>query len=281
MRLERRACSVPVAAVTCLFLAIVAAAGYGQSRSLARDPQLNEDALVFVLGNIEYLVLHEIAHFLINEKDIPILGPVENAADYMATLALIRYELPNRRGRGIDSLLAAADAFVASWQTGTSFGAEVPYWGSHALSIQRYYQIACLLYGSDPVAFGHIPSTVGLPASRAISCVAEYTKADRSIRWLLESYGRQPGDPPGAETAVHYGQPRTLVAARVLEELRSFELLERILEQLHARFTLERPFSLALRSCGGQAEAAWIPDRREIAICYELIDMLYLMGLQH
>ena len=35
---------------------------------------------------------HEIAHFLIDEKQLPIIGPEENAADYIATLALLRDE---------------------------------------------------------------------------------------------------------------------------------------------------------------------------------------------
>lgn len=265
-----------------IMMCVLAAAGgtrvMGQSRLLTRGAQINEDAISFVLGNVEYLVLHELAHFLINEKDVPILGPEENAADYIATLALIGTVEPERRGRGINSLLAAADAFIASWQTGSSFGAEVPYWGSHALSIQRYYQIACLLYGSDPVAFDHIPAMVGLPRARAASCIGEYAKAERSIRWLLDTFGRQPDDPPGAGTAVFYGKPGTLVASRVLAELRARELLEQILARLHARFALETPFSITVRSCG-HAEAAWTPEQREITICFELLDTLYLMAL--
>jgi hypothetical protein len=30
----------------------------------------------------------------------------------------------------------------------------------------------------------------------------------------------------------------------------------------------------------GQGEAAWLPDRRELVICYDLIDRLYLLGLR-
>lgn len=272
-----------IGALCCVFSFIVGGRlepALGQSLSASVGSELDQDALAFVLGNIEYLLLHEIAHFLINEKNVPIIGPEENAADYIATLALIREEplTPGEQGRGISFLLAAADAFVASWQTGVSLGAEVPYWGSHALSIQRYYQIACLLYGSDPVAFERVPEIAGLPKARARSCVAEYAKADASIRWLLANFGRQAGDPEGAATQVFYEQPRTLVTTRVLEELRSEELLERTLERLHMRFTLERPFTLVLRNCG-QAEAAWVPDRRELVICYDLIDRLYLLEL--
>jgi hypothetical protein len=244
-------------------------------------PQPERDRIAFVIGNIEFLLLHEIAHFLIEEKNLPIIGPEEHAADYIATLALIREEPLDaaQTDRGLRFLLAAADAFAASWRAGIARGADVPYWGHHALSIQRHYQIACLLYGSDPVAFERVPEVAGLPESRADSCRGEYEKADRSIRWLLATYGRQPGDPPGAHAAVLYEQPQTLVAMRVVETLKSLELLEGTLERLDERFAIGIPFTLVLRTCG-EAEAAWVPDRREIVICYDLVDALYLLGLE-
>jgi hypothetical protein len=250
------------------------------------DPALGQDdasrsAVQFVVGNVEFLALHEIGHFLIAEKDVPILGPEENAADYIATLALLREAPldPAVNDRALRSLLAAADAFAASWQVGTAVSADVPYWGTHALSIQRFYQIACLLYGSNPQAFASLPLAAGLPPERASGCKAEYIQAERAIDWLLENYGRRPGDPPGAPIDVRYDPPPTKVAARIADELKSQRLLELIVERLHERFVLARPMTVVLRSCG-KAEAAWLPDRRELVICYDLLDTLYLLGLK-
>lgn len=237
--------------------------------------------MAFVLGNVEYLLVHEIAHFLISEKSIPIIGPEENAADYIATLALIREEPldPAQQDRALKFLVAAAEAFAESWRTGAALGAEVPYWDAHALSIQRYYQVVCLLYGSNPDAFAGVAAAAGLPGPRAEGCIGEYARADQAVEWLLTHYGRQPGDAPGAATEIVYDEPATRVSAAVLRELKGIELLERVTERLHRRFTLERPFGLVMRSCG-RAEAAWVPDRRELVICYELIDTLYLLGLR-
>jgi Putative metallopeptidase len=239
------------------------------------------DVVAFVLGNIEFLLIHEIAHFLISEKQIPIVGPVENAADYIATLALIREEPldPSQKDRALKDLVAAADAFSLVWQNGSTTGAQAPYWGTHALSIQRYYQIACLLYGSDPIAFARVPEVAGLPPVRAAGCIDEFARADKAIDWLLATFGRHDGDPPGAATEVSYGPPPTLVGRRIVEALRSSELLERTLERLRQRFVLDSPFTLSVRSCG-EAEAAWLPEQREMVICYELIDTLYLLGIQ-
>jgi hypothetical protein len=248
--------------------------------SLANQAQ-SQDAVGFVVGNIEYLLVHELAHFVVTEKNVPILGPVENAADYIATLALIREEPldPAQEDRAEQFLLATAGAFEASWEAGTRLGAEVPYWGEHALSIQRHYNIACLLYGSDPAAFAGIPQSAGMPATRAQSCIAEYTRAAAAFDWLIGAYGRQPGEPPGTAIEIVYESPPTTVSASVVRALQSIELLERITARLQQRFTLDQPFTLAMRSCG-RSEAAWMPERRELAICYELVDTLYLLGLR-
>jgi hypothetical protein len=239
------------------------------------------DAIGFVVGNIEYLLVHELAHFIIAEKSVPIVGPVENAADYMATLALIREEPldPAQEDRAERFLLATAGAFEASWEVGAQLGAEVPYWGEHALSIQRYYNIACLLYGSDPAAFASMPQRAGMPALRAQGCIAEYARAAAAFDWLVGTYGRRPGEPLGIATEIVYEPPPTTVSTSVVRALRSIQLLERITKRLHERFTLERPFTLAMRSCS-QPEAAWLPELRELAICYELVDTLYLLGLR-
>lgn len=238
-------------------------------------------AVQFAVGNVEFLVLHEIGHILIAEKNVPILGPEENAADYIATLALLREAPldPSFNDRALHSLLAAADAFAASWQVGEAVSADVPYWGAHALSIQRFYQIACLLYGSNPKAFASVPAAAGLPPERAASCTEEYARAERAIAWLIDNYGRHAGDPPGAPVDVRYEAAPTRVSARIADELKSERLLELIVARLHERFVLARPISVVLRGCG-RREAAWVPDRRELVVCYELLDTLYLLGLK-
>jgi hypothetical protein len=263
-----------------LFQAAAPADAVAQSRRARAAEQDDTASVAFVVGNVEFLLLHEIAHFLIGEKELPILGPEENAADYIATLALLREESldPERASRGREFLLSAADAFAAAWRTGQALGADVPYWSAHALSIQRYYQVACLLYGSDPVAFARVPEIAGLPYERAQVCAAEYARADRSIQWLLDHYGRRAGDSAPSRTDVVYEAPPTRTSQRILRELQSLELLERTVDRLHERFTLDKPFRLVLRNCG-RAEAAWIDASRELVICYELLDTLYLLGL--
>lgn len=269
-----------IALVACASSLVFAGTNAAAQSRAARPAEEQPAAVEFVVGNVEFLLLHEIAHFLIAEKELPIIGPEENAADYIATLALLRESSldPARASRGHEFLLSAVDAFGAAWRTGQAFGADVPYWGAHALSIQRYFQIACLLYGSDPAGFARIPEMTGLPYERAQGCAGEYARADRSIQWLLDHYGRHADDPAGSNTEIAYETPPTLVSQRIVRELRSLELLELTVARLHERFTLDRSFRLVVRSCG-RSEAAWIDASRELVICYELLDTLYLLGL--
>jgi len=244
-----------------------------------RDVDPPADRIGFVVGNVEYLLVHEIAHLIITEKDIPVVGPVENAADYLATLALMLEEPLDRahEDRGRQFLLAAAGAFAASWEAGRAVGAAMPYWDEHGLSIQRYHQIACLLYGSDPEGLAGLRRATGMPDLRAQGCIAEYARAERVFEWMMRDYGRRPDDGPGAPVEIVYGEPPTTVSSEVLRQLKSMALLEHVTARLHEQFTLDRPVTFVMRSCG-RREAAWLPDRRQLVICYELFDALYLLG---
>jgi hypothetical protein len=269
------------AAFALLSLWLACAAVPADAQTGAGSTNVEAAAIAIVVGNVEFLLLHEIAHYVVNEKNVPILGPEENAADYIATLALLREPPldPARGSRAVPFLVGTAEMFAAAWEAGATLGADVPYWGAHALSIQRFYQIACLLYGSDPVAFERVPAVANLPPSRSASCAAEYRKAERSFGWLLENYGRGPDDVADTAPAVAYEPARTRVAERIVAELRAQRLLEQTLERLRERFALDRPLTVAVRGCG-QAEAAWLPDRRELVICHELLDTLYLLALR-
>jgi hypothetical protein len=58
--------------------------------SQVETPPLDPERVTFVLGNVEFALLHELAHLVIGELDLPILGPEEQAADYLATMTLLR-----------------------------------------------------------------------------------------------------------------------------------------------------------------------------------------------
>jgi hypothetical protein len=244
-----------------------------------RAEGLSEDTLTFILGNVQFLLVHELAHLIIGEFDVPVLGPEENAADYVAATALIRTQRrdPEHNARYRDYLLAAADAQRMAWQKGTELGAEMPYWSAHALNIQRFYQFACLLYGADPQTYAALPARIGLPEGRAAGCAAEFQRSDRAISWLLATYGRKPGAPAGESLVVRYEKPHTVLATQAVQEMRRVRLIETTAERFAELFALPRPVVIVMRRCG-RGEAAWQPAQRELVVCYELLDTLYRLS---
>lgn len=249
----------------------------GQSQAARRLTE--EQIMTFIVGNLEFVLLHEIAHLVIGDKDIPIIGPEEHAADYVAALALIRGEdlTPQQKRRTTEFVIAAADAFSISWEMGSRMQAEIPYWDAHALNIQRFYQIACLLYGSDPAVFARLPEIVDLPAGRIQSCPHEFQKAERSLRWLRQSYGRQADESEGSEIEIIYEPPRSQIGKRIVEVLKASQVFENTFDRLRQGFVLSQPVLFRMRSCG-QPQAAWQPDERELVMCYELVDAYYLLS---
>ncbi len=262
-----------------IFISLLVPAIGGAQSTASTDASTMDRGLFFVLGNIEYVLLHELAHVLIGDLDIPIIGPEENAADYIATATLIRADLFDapRAARAREFLLATANGLATSWDFFVGAGQEVPYWDSHSLTIQRFYQMICLIYGSNPEEFAQLPGRVGMPEHRAARCPREFERADRSLQWLLENYGRKPGDPDGARIEVEYERAPTQASQRVASELRASGIIDNTIRRLHERFTIREPFRITFRRCD-QPQAAWIPLDRRVVICYELLDNYYTLG---
>ena len=254
-------------------------AGVARSQNQDRRRALEE----FVIGNAQFVLLHELAHLVINEKKVPVLGPEESAADYIASMLLLRPVVTPQAGP--DALLryalSTADGFVIAWQRAQAMDAAVPYWGSHALTVQRFSTVACLLYGSNPGRFATLPELVQMPAARIRSCPSEYEKAAYSVDWLFATFGRGPDDPPGAPLEIRYEKPPSLTSLRLLEAIRTHGFIERTFARFEEFFALDEPVTFVMRSCGAP-QAAWLPEERTLVFCYELLDTYALMSMdQH
>jgi urease gamma subunit len=246
----------------------------------AQDPLSDPETRSFVLGNVQFVLLHELAHLVIQEKGVPIIGPEETAADYIAATVLILGDRMDdaARERAIASVLATAEAFALSWQMGTELGSQVHYWSAHALSVQRYHQVICLLYGSNPEVFNDLPGRVGMPNPSKLACSTEFARAAHGTQWLLRSFGRRDGAPAGAPVTIRYEEADTIISRRLMEEVRNARILEKTMEQFTERFALEQPMQVVMRRCR-RAESAWIAERRELVVCHELLEGLYQLSL--
>jgi hypothetical protein len=108
-----------------------------------------------------------------------------------ATLVYVRSDDP-----GV--ALVAADHFYRSGLEELESDPDVedlPYFDEHSLSLQRFYSIACLVYGSDPDAQKDVLQDVPELSDR--DCEGEFSRKDNAWATLLERY-LEPEEPTPA-----------------------------------------------------------------------------------
>jgi putative metallopeptidase DUF4344 len=132
-----------------------------------------------VLGPFVFIYLHEVGHALFDLLKVPILGHEEDAADQVATFILLRAgpELAKR------TLATTALMYLSGAKAHTAD--ESDFSDVHALDAQRYYNVLCLAYGSDPQEYAAAAAENRLPADRAESCEGEYAQVAFAARTLL------------------------------------------------------------------------------------------------
>jgi hypothetical protein len=216
---------------------------------------------------------------LIRDLEIPVIGPEEGAADYLATTVLIRSELfePESGPRTTQYLLDSANGLAAAWDAHERIRDTQHYWDSHLLTIQRHFNIICLIYGSDPERFATLPARVGMSEGRTALCEGEFARAEQSLQWVLETFGRRADDPDRAGITVDYSAPSTRTTARVLDALQESGIVENTVRLLEDYFSIPNAFHIVFRACR-EPQARWLPDRRELVFCYELFDHYYALG---
>jgi len=151
-------------------------------------------------ANYEHLIVsaaaftfaHEAGHALIDQLELGATGREEDVADQYAVYLLVGTDA------GAEQVLSGATAFglfaeqsAVERKRATERGEEpkeIVNWDSHSLDDQRFYNIICWAYGSDPERFGIVRRF--LPADRAAGCKNEYEKMVRAFDGLLESHLR-------------------------------------------------------------------------------------------
>jgi hypothetical protein len=138
-----------------------------------------EDAIV---GPFVQVVLHEMAHAVIDMLRIPVLGREEDAADQLAAFIMLQFgtEVARRTLTGTAHLYRM-DAEAAA-PTKEDFS------DVHGTAAQRFYNTLCMAYGADPNTFNDFVQKKILPRFRAASCAREYQQVQFAFRKLLTPY---------------------------------------------------------------------------------------------
>lgn len=138
-----------------------------------------EDA---VTGPIVEVFLHEIGHAIFDILKLPVLGREEDAADLLAAYVLLQMDPKDaRRLIGGVALMYAREATQKMVML-------QDYADSHGLPAQRFYNLLCMAYGSNPEMFGELVKKEYLPQKRAEYCEDEYQQLLFAVETLIKPH---------------------------------------------------------------------------------------------
>jgi len=138
-----------------------------------------------VMGTVEFALLHELGHSLIDVLGLPITGREEDATDQLATILLLQ------QGASGDSLAFGAVGWFAK-RAHAEVLDSLAFADDHGLEQQRVYNVLCWIYGRDPARYPEIVADGWLPEHRAGRCVNEYRRVADSWQRILAPYRRRP-----------------------------------------------------------------------------------------
>ncbi len=135
-----------------------------------------------IVGAVVDTFLHEAGHAVFDILAIPVFGREEDAADFFSAYILLRFtpEDAARLFQGVGFMMASEAK--AALEKPPSLRT---YAGPHGTAAQRYYNLLCMAYGSDPKTFADAVTTGGLPKERAEGCAEEFAMLDRAFRTLI------------------------------------------------------------------------------------------------
>lgn len=133
-----------------------------------------------VMGAFVLVLFHELGHALVHVLDLPITGREEDAVDQLAAWAMIDDD------SGDDAVLSAAlSYYVSAEQSGNEID-DSTFADEHSLDKQRFFNLVCWVYGSNPEKHEGLVGDDFLPEARAERCPGEYQQIDKSWSRLLE-----------------------------------------------------------------------------------------------
>ncbi|WP_251702233.1 DUF4344 domain-containing metallopeptidase [Metapseudomonas boanensis] len=246
------------------------------------ESALTDAELRFVTANAEFTLFHEMGHLLIAELQLPVLGREEDAADQLGLIGLFLRNNQTKDRAFYRKLVDIAEYWRLEWQRPKPAYEEVQPWDSHALDAQRFYNIACLIYGSDPDNLDWVLETTGLPAERALYCDQEFAQARHAVEWFEARLRRPPNRPIRHRISVQYDPPPAHISngQNILQRVRESGELEAVAKLASEMFDLPRDGQLRLSGCG--SPDSWYDSRNvEVVLCYERLEHFLLLSREY
>lgn len=165
-----------------------------KTESLFKDDESKPEKLEeAVMGSTAHTFFHELGHGLVNIYKLPITGKEEDAVDQLSTFILV-----SGGDAGEQAALDGAESFLRESSEDSDLD-DVAFADSHSLDKQRYFNIVCLIYGSNEKKYAELAKGKDpvLPENRAGGCQAEYEQISRSWSILLAPHMKKAGAKTG------------------------------------------------------------------------------------
>ncbi|MEO1494002.1 MAG: DUF4344 domain-containing metallopeptidase [Pseudomonadota bacterium] len=237
---------------------LVATTGWGGWAADDAEPGAIE---TIVLSNAEHTLWHEVAHLLVSELELPVVGQEEDAADGFATLMM----LGDEDATDIERLLDVAELWIVSHEVDEAEGLAPVYYDEHDLDAQRGLRVVCYVAGAGPGRAHELAADWGLPEDRAESCEEDFELALTSWEAILDPHFRDGGR--GATIRVRYAEEPGPWG----ELLRQSEILEAVAEEVADTYVLAPGLTIEAARCD-EPNAFWDPGLRTVTLCYEILE---------
>lgn len=133
-----------------------------------------------VAGAFLGILMHEVGHALVAVLDLPITGREEDAVDQLSAWVLIESD-------DAESVLSSAATYYTAEEEAAG---DDDLSDEHSLNQQRYYNMVCWVYGSNPEEHADLLEDWGLPEARAEQCQGEYETLRKAWSRLLQDHLR-------------------------------------------------------------------------------------------
>jgi hypothetical protein len=141
-----------------------------------------------LMGQLLFAVAHEFGHAIYDIYNVPVFGRQEDAADQFATYFLLQFG-GERAQRLIWGASYAYDEFVKLLRDKSKAPkVTVPisaFSSDHGAPEERFYNLVCIAYGSDPKVFAAVVDKGYLPQARAKVCKYEYGNLSYAVQTMI------------------------------------------------------------------------------------------------
>ena len=139
------------------------------------------DALI---GPFMDVFLHEAGHAVFAALQIPLFGREEDAADQFSAYIMLKFDKEEARRL----ILGSAYQYKGDLSSPKVTMEQKEFADEHGTSAQRFFNLLCVAYGSDPELFGDVVTKGFLPEDRAVGCKREYIQLSHAFDTLIRPH---------------------------------------------------------------------------------------------